>query len=385
MNKYRLKITGKDPKNFLRHLIIKKIKLYDIVDLDKEIKITVDEEDYEKIMDMKTSYNISVINRFGLLKIKYLISKYKYIILFLIVITSLMIVLSNFVFFIDVVHSKEEIRDLVEADLKEFGISKYKFKVSYSKKEEIRNKILEKEKDKIEWLEIDSVGTKYIIHVEERLLNDVKEDDDPRDIVAKKDAMILNIEANTGEIVKKKYDYVRKGEPIISGTIKNKEDEVSKVRADGKVYGEVWYNVTVELPKVYHEEVRTGKKSNSLAIRIANKKISIPRDDKDKSYDIDDIVLLENKLLPLKLVIEKKYEVKVTNKKYNLNNADSEALKIATTNLERKISDESSILDKKVLKKTLKNSKIVVEVFFKVREDITDYRKISKELKIEGE
>lgn len=269
--------------------------------------------------------------------------------------------------------------------MKEFGISKYKFKVSYSKKEEIRNKILEKEKDKIEWLEIDSVGTKYIIHVEERLLNDVKEDDDPRDIVAKKDAMILNIEANTGEIVKKKYDYVRKGEPIISGTIKNKEDEVSKVRADGKVYGEVWYNVTVELPKVYHEEVRTGKKSNSLAIRIANKKISIPRDDKDKSYDIDDIVLLENKLLPLKLVIEKKYEVKVTNKKYNLNNADSEALKIATTNLERKISDESSILDKKVLKKTLKNSKIVVEVFFKVREDITDYRKISKELKIEGE
>ena len=43
------------------------------------------------------------------------------------------------------------------------------------------------------------------------------------------------------------------------------------------------------------------------------------------------------------------------------------------------------ILSKKVLKKALKNSKIIVEIFFKVRENITDYKKISKELKIEGD
>ena len=36
---------------------------------------------------------------------------------------------------------------------------------------------------------------------------------------------------------------------------------------------------------------------------------------------------------------------------------------------------------KNVLKKTLKNSTILVEIFFKVKEDISDYKEISSELK----
>lgn len=234
-NKYRIKITGKDPKYFLRHLIVKKIKLYNIIEDHDGISLTVDEVDYAKILKMKTSYNIKIVNRFGVAKLRYLLLKYKYILFFLFLTLGLMIILSHFIFFIDVIHSKEEIRELVENDLKEFGISKYKFRVSYAKKEEIRNKILEKEKDKIEWLEIDRIGTRYIVNVEERLIKDNKVDNEVRDIVAKKDAMILNIEAETGEIVRKKYEYVRKGDTIVSGTIKNKEDEVSKVKAEGKV------------------------------------------------------------------------------------------------------------------------------------------------------
>ena len=296
-----------------------------------------------------------------------------------------MIILSHFIFFIDVIHSKEEMRELVENDLKEFGISKYKFRFSYAKKEEIRNKILEKEKDKIEWLEIDRIGTRYIVNVEERLIKDNKVDNEVRDIVAKKDAMILNIEAETGEIVRKKYEYVRKGDTIVSGTIKNKEDEVSKVKAEGKVYGEVWYSVTVELPKKYYEEKKTGKTSKALTLRIANKKISVPFSKDNRSYISEDSPILENNLIPIKLVLETKHEIEIIDKEYNMDNSSSEAIKLATKKLEDRLDEQSMILSKKVLKKALKNSKIIVEIFFKVRENITDYKKISKELKIEGD
>ena len=384
-NKYRIKITGKDPKYFLRHLIVKKIKLYNIVEDHDGISLTVDEVDYAKILKMKTSYNIQIINRFGVAKLRYLFLKYKYILSFLFLTLGLMIILSHFIFFIDVIHSKEEIRELVENDLKEFGISKYKFRVSYAKKEEIRNKILEKEKDKIEWLEIDRIGTRYIVNVEERLIKDNKVDNEVRDIVAKKDAMILNIEAETGEIVRKKYEYVRKGDTIVSGTIKNKEDEVSKVKAEGKVYGEVWYSVTVELPKKYYEEKKTGKTSKALTLRIANKKISVPFSKDNKSYISEDSPILENNLIPIKLVLETKHEIEIIDKEYNMDNSSSEAIKLATKKLEDRLDEQSMILSKKVLKKTLKNSKIIVEIFFKVRENITDYKKISKELKIEGD
>lgn len=384
-NKYRIKITGKDPKYFLRHLIVKKIKLYNIIEDHDGISLTVDEVDYAKILKMKTSYNIQIINRFGVAKLRYLLLKYKYILSFLFLTLGLMIILSHFIFFIDVIHSKEEIRELVENDLKEFGISKYKFRVSYAKKEEIRNKILEKEKDKIEWLEIDRIGTRYIVNVEERLIKDNKVDNEVRDIVAKKDAMILNIEAETGEIVRKKYEYVRKGDTIVSGTIKNKEDEVSKVKAEGKVYGEVWYSVTVELPKKYYEEKKTGKTSKALTLRIANKKISVPFSKDNKSYISEDSPILENNLIPIKLVLETKHEIEIIDKEYNMDNSSSEAIKLATKKLEDRLDEQSMILSKKVLKKTLKNSKIIVEIFFKVRENITDYKKISKELKIEGD
>lgn len=384
-NRYRIKITGKDPKYFLRHLIVKKIKLYNIIEDHDGISLTVDEVDYAKILKMKTSYNIKIINRFGVAKLRYLLLKYKYILSFLFLTLGLMIILSHFIFFIDVIHSKEEIRELVENDLKEFGISKYRFRVSYAKKEEIRNKILEKEKDKIEWLEIDRIGTRYIVNVEERLIKDNKVDNEVRDIVAKKDAMILNIEAETGEIVRKKYEYVRKGDTIVSGTIKNKENEVSKVKAEGKVYGEVWYSVTVELPKKYYEEKKTGKTSKALTLRIANKKISVPFSKDNKSYISEDTPILENNLIPIRLVLETKHEIEIIDKEYNMDNSSSEAIKLATKKLEDHLDEQSMILSKKVLKKTLKNSKIIVEIFFKVRENITDYKKISKELKIEGD
>lgn len=384
-NRYRIKITGKDPKYFLRHLIVKKIKLYNIIEDHDGISLTVDEVDYAKILKMKTSYNIKIINRFGVAKLRYLLLKYKYILSFLFLTLGLMIILSHFIFFIDVIHSKEEIRELVENDLKEFGISKYRFRVSYAKKEEIRNKILEKEKDKIEWLEIDRIGTRYIVNVEERLIKDNKVDNEVRDIVAKKDAMILNIEAETGEIVRKKYEYVRKGDTIVSGTIKNKENEVSKVKAEGKVYGEVWYSVTVELPKKYYEEKKTGKTSKALTLRIANKKISVPFSKDNKSYISEDSPILENNLIPIRLVLETKHEIEIIDKEYNMDNSSSEAIKLATKKLEDHLDEQSMILSKKVLKKTLKNSKIIVEIFFKVRENITDYKKISKELKIEGD
>ena len=59
-------------------------------------------------------------------------------------------------------------------------------------------------------------------------------------------------------------------------------------------------------------------------------------------------------------------------------------MKLAIKSLKTKLKDEDVILNKKVLKKTINNSTIIVDVFFKVQEDITDYVKISGELQ-EGE
>ena len=381
MNKYRIKIIGKNPRFFLKKLVLNKIDLYDIREKDNNIYLTVSESDYKKILKIKTSYKVKIVNNFGLLKIKYLIEKYKYILASLIFMIGVIILLSNIVFQIEIVHQKEEIRELVLNDLEEFGLKKYHFKISYKKKEEIKENILNKEREKIEWLEIKNIGTKYIINVEERKINHETESNVPRDIIAKKDGMILELNVDEGEILKKKYDYVRKGETIISGTIMNKDREVAKVHSKGIITAEVWYKVEVELPKTYHEEIRTNKTYKSLTFKIVNKRISIPPSKNNKSYDIEDKVIFKNKLFPIGLYLETKHELKIINKKFNLGNCESEAIKIATSKLQKKLPSNSSILSKKVLKKTLKNSTILIETFFKVKEDISDYKEISPELK----
>ena len=52
--------------------------------------------------------------------------------------------------------------------------------------------------------------------------------------------------------------------------------------------------------------------------------------------------------------------------------------------MKKRLSNNEEIITKKVLKKELKNSKIKVEIFFKVKENITSYLDIS-DINIEEE
>ena len=384
MNRYKLCIKGKNPDYFLNKIIDKNINIYDVSKSSRELFIEVDSDGYDKICNIKTSYKISVVEVRGLLKIKYLINKYFFFVFFFCLGVLLNVFLSKIIFDIDVVHSNSYIRNIIYDDLEDFGIRRFKFKVSFDKKKEIISKILDKEKNDIEWLEIEEVGTKYIVKVEQRKLNDKKGECSNRNIVAKKNATILEIYADSGEVVKKKLDYVLKDDVIISGVIHNKEDVVSNKCAEGRVYGEVWYKVNVELPVNYYDVKNTGKNSYRIGFYFLNKEFVLFND--YETYNKQDIINLGNKLLPIGINFSKYYETSETKKIYSLNNSLDKVYEIAMEKLKLKIGKDDVILSKKVLKKELKNSKIIVEVFFKVKEDITSFKDIViDEAKREGD
>ena len=371
-NKYKLLIVGKNPKRFLDNLISLKISLYDVKLTDKELTIVVDLDDYDKILKLKTSYKIKVIDYYGLVKYENILKKYNVFFICLIIGLVLIKVLSSIIFDIDIEHPKSEIRELVLADLEEFGISKYHFKVSYDEKEKIIKKILHKETDRLEWLEIDSIGTKYVVKVEERIKNDPKIDNTFQHIVAKKDAMILQIQASSGEIKVSKNDYVKKGDILISGFITKDEEIKKKVKAVGTVYGEVWYQAEITLPKVYKEIKYTKNSKKRFQVKFLSHDFLLFDFKPYKTYESSNITLLENRLLPMSFNYSKVSETKKITKRYTGTKGEKEALKLAEKNLKKKLSVNDSIISKKVLKKTEKDSKIIVDIFFKVKEDITD-------------
>ena len=369
MNNYiRVMVSGKNSNYFINKMISNNILFSNLCMFSKYIEFDLDRINYLKLLEIKTSYKISIVSYLGVYKYLNFLIRYLYIFLFIILGISINVFLSRIIFSIDVVHSNSKIREIIYNDLEKFGIKKYSFKVNYSEKEKIISKILELEKNDLEWLEIEEVGTKYIVKVEQRKIN--LEDDicNYRHIIAKKDAMIRSIYSSSGEVVKKKYDYVKKGDVLISGFIYNKDKIMAKRCASGVVLGEVWYKVNLELPKEYYEEKVTGKKKSKLEFVFFNNKFS-----GFNTYKVNRIGILNNNLFDMGIYYSTYLETNITKYFYNKNTSDDVYLEIAISRLKNRVGEDIKVLSKKVLKKEEKKGKIEVEVFIKIEENITDY------------
>lgn len=370
-NHIKIKIVGKNPNYFLKELFSHQISIYQLQKDNNSLEIVITARDYQRLKAMKTSYKILVLKRYGINYYQYLLKNYWYLFLFISIGLLLNVFLSQLVLEIEIVHPNHELQKIIEKDLEEFGLKRYTFKMNDSQKREVKEKLYQKEKDRLEWLEIEEEGTKYKILLEERKKNSSSVDCYPRDIIAKKNAIILEIEASSGEIMKKREDYVVKGETIISGFIHNKDKVVSKKCAIGKVYGETWYKVVVSLPKEEIKEVLCSEKQKGIFIQYFQKIISSKNN--FSTFQKNEYNIIEGGVIPLKMGFVEYQKTKKIHRIYSFSELEEMALSLA----EKKLQGGKTILLKKVLKKSEKNSRIEVEVFLKVKEDITDYMDIS--------
>ena len=82
-------------------------------------------------------------------------------------------------------------------------------------------------------------------------------------------------------------------------------------------------------------------------------------------------------MLPISISLVNQQEVEVIDKVYTKENAITEASEIAQKHLKQDLGEEIEILYEKNLKIAEEDSKIVVVMFYKIYEDITDYQEIS--------
>lgn len=376
MSHYIIKIEGRRPSSLLSLLIILKIPFIKKKETKDYLILEIEEEYFQKIKKLAPTYEITILKRTGK---AYLIHLYKTkkIFLYSIIFAFLVIILlTNIIFSVRVVETDKEIKDMILTDLRENGITRFRFKVSYKRKEAIREKILEKEKDYLEWLEIEEIGTMYQVKVIRRINNPKEEELKPRSIVAKKKGRITRIEADYGEVTTKKNDVVDKGDTLISGLIKNKEEIKTKVAARGKVYAEVWYQVNLNLPTIYQEEIKTGNKKNTLEIIFLDKNIFISELFKYNNSISKETVLYNNPIIPFRISFTKKEEIKLKQVAYQEDKTLEKIKKLAVNKLKQRIGNDIKILSINVLKKKASADKIEVELFFKVEEDITSYESL---------
>ena len=360
-NKIIIEIEG-SINRVINKCINNNIYLSDINYLNNDnISCKINVKDYKKIKRLNYYSKIKFKDYDGLDKIKYEIKNNIIYIIIAILAFILMDIITSYIVDIEVIHSSSTIRKLIYQELENNNIKKYRLAYSYDEIEKIQNKILANNKERLEWISISKDGMKYIVHAEERKINNITKEDGYRHIIASKDAYITKIISTKGENLVRSGDYVKKGDKLISGEIKLYENVMGNTLATGSVYGNVWYNVFISIPKKEEYQEYTDKERYNLNI---NNKILLRN--KYQYFTQDNI--RELNILGFKIKIYKEKEYLIKTREVDTNSED-----LASKKINEKFKKIGTIISQKVLKKEVNNSTIDYRVFVICNELISKY------------
>ncbi|MGM9834883.1 MAG: sporulation protein YqfD [Bacilli bacterium] len=369
MNKYlkhyvSIEIQLRDNLSMLKILHQLNINIYDIAYYPQKVVLKVEYKDLDLIGKY---YKYKIKRHFNIYNFHQVFRTYFSIIMFLVLFIVLTFCISNIIVSVNVIHTKEEIRDLVYKELKNHNLKKFTIRKDFDSISKIKEEILAANPNTIEWLEIERIGMKYVVKVEERIINNAEEQKTKCNIVAKKEGVIKKIVASKGEIVVEENQYVNKDDILISNEIKFNEEVKNNVCAEGKVYANTWYSMNIKINKEYIKYDETGKDRFNLKIKTPNKEHIIFRN------RLDDYKREEHKLLSIagnELIFVKDKEVTKTNKEYTEEEIEEMINEEINDKLHNLLDNDYTIISKNILKKSENNSIMNIDVFIVVEENI---------------
>ena len=378
-SKVKLNVKGKNTERFIKRLKSNDIDILKIEYIKyNEINIIIYKKDYEKILNIKTIYDVNIVNIYGIIKVREVINIYKYLIFFILLGIFILIFLSNVIFNVEVIHNDKDLRNLIINELENYDIKKYKFKKNYNEIQNIKNEILNKYQDKIEWLEIEEKGTSYIVRVEPRIIPNNEESYEKQNIIASKSAILKKIILESGEVLKNINTYVFEGDVIISGNIYLNDEIKDTIKAEGTIYGEVWYNVKVEYPYIYSEIKETNNYQDVYSLKFLNKEFEFNLN-KFNEKKVEEQIILKHTILPICLVRQHQQEIETESFVLTSEEAYNLAIKKGISKINETLDNDEKIIDYKVLNYNVEEDKVILDIFFTVYENITGYSKIEGE------
>ena len=337
------------------------------------IYLYVTYKDYLTLKKYLVSYKFSIYKLTGINKLKDILKSEKIFIISLLIGLITLILLSNMIFKIEIIHENKDIRDLIKEELDNYDIKVLHFKKSYKDLNKIRKEILDKYPDKLDWMEFVVNGLNLSVKVEERIITDINKDNSVCDIIAKKSGVISDIYVESGEVQVQINDYVKKGDTLVKGIINYNNEDKRYTCAKADIYITTWYTVSITFPMEKDIDTKTNKKRYNLTYEINDNKHNIFKS-RLNNYTREYKKILD--IFNFKLYIEKDIEIKKERIKYTEEEAINNALSKAEESLKKKLSKKDSIIDKKVLKKSKNNSTMDIEVFLVVKELISAQNKI---------
>ena len=123
-NIIKIKVEGKNINNYIKRIIKKKIQIIKLIPISyKEVHLIMKYSEYQKLKNIKTIlYKTSILSYMGNLKIKQQIHKNNILLPLILIGIIILIVLSNIILKVEVIHQDKEIRLLLLNELKKYHI-----------------------------------------------------------------------------------------------------------------------------------------------------------------------------------------------------------------------------------------------------------------------
>ncbi|MBD3917958.1 sporulation protein YqfD [Paenibacillus sp. PR3] len=224
------------------------------------------------------------------------------------------------------------------------------------------------------WVGVEKKGTSIVINIVESTKPNEGPLLSPRHLIATDDAVITDIQADTGRPVVKRNMRVKKGDILISGSLGD-ETNIQTVIAKGKVRGIVWHEYDVVSPLTEKVKVYTGLSTTKWHVVAGGRALQVSGFGKTPYTDYE-VVQREEQLswhgikLPFGRMKESVLEVRVDERKLTEEEAVTKGIQQAKADLMTKAGADAVIVAEKLLHEKTDNGKVYLKVLLEVEQSI---------------
>ncbi|EJO5347201.1 sporulation protein YqfD [Clostridium botulinum] len=336
-----IEIQSMIPERFINLLWRNGVKVKNVVKKNvTTFVLDIELKDYDTMEDIanRTRTKVKIVKRKGISFFILFFKKRFSLVIGIFIFSFIMYFMSTFIWDIDIESTNGVTPYEIRQQLKKYGV-KPGINKSNIDVYTIEEKLV-KDIDNIMWVKARVEGGKLIVKAEERQSPPtIVNEDEPCNLVAKKDGEVQRVYTTSGSAVVEKGDIVKKGDILIKGE-QGKEDETYEVHSEGKVFARTFYEQIKTIKTYRIKRKRTGKKIERIYINLKGKKLYLKKSiNKFKKYDR----IENNKLFITK---ETLYEVKETKENINMKKAiDGENKKIYK-NITKNLDKSVKIVDK---------------------------------------
>lgn len=160
---------------------------------------------------------------------------------------------SYFIFDIQIIGTLPEVNTSLLAELKKENIELFSPLKSYESLNDVLINLKTVFKDQVEYMNVYQKGSVFYVEYTKRK-QDVIEEEDYRNLYAKKDGMIVSMDVDSGVIKVKPNDYVKKGDLLVENTLVSTQNETRFIPVKGHVYAYTFNQYEASIQNVNQDQ-----------------------------------------------------------------------------------------------------------------------------------